>query len=123
VWSTTPAAKEIRRKQKILRDAGIRGIWFVRLRRNRRYNDGNFIKEWETPVFGFRMMEDSSTFTVSKFGVKLDQFIAGMLSGKLAWVPQKKDSAKPWEDRTCLTDVTFVTLFTAIFTWLNWIWI
>jgi competence protein CoiA len=90
VWSTTPAFEEIKRKQKILRDAGIRGIWFVRLRKNRRYDDENFINEWETPVFGIRMMEDSSSFTVSKFGVKLDHFIAGMLSGKLAWVPQKK---------------------------------
>ena len=90
VWSSTPAASEIKRKQKILRDSAIRGIWFVRLRQNRRYDDGNFINEWETPAFGIRMMEDTSSFTVSKFGVNLDHFIVGMLSGKLAWVPQKK---------------------------------
>jgi|TARA_R110001632_G_scaffold60284_3_gene146395 competence protein CoiA len=87
-WSEQTLEEFLRRTKKYT-ESGIRCAWLFRLKGNRRYSESDFVDRYDLPYFGFRVEE--SEYKVCRFGVSVQQFVRGMLNGKLVCAPAKKD--------------------------------
>jgi hypothetical protein len=87
-WSPQTKDEFIRRQEKY-KASGVRAAWLYRLRGNRDYYRMDIPYEYETPVFGIRYRESSKDLYVPQFDVSVDDFVSGMLQGKLKWIPIK----------------------------------
>lgn len=85
-WSHQTRAEFERRTQKYL-SSGVRCAWLFRLHRSRRYMSKDFEDAYNLPYFGFRDWCDG--YQISRYKVSLEEFVAGMLSGKLVCHPSR----------------------------------
>ncbi|MCY4403136.1 MAG: competence protein CoiA family protein [Candidatus Poribacteria bacterium] len=81
-WSSQTEIEFKRRQEKYIR-SGIRTAWLYKLRHNQEY----FPTNYETPAFGIQYKKDSNEMHVPQFNQTIDDFVRGMLSGKLKWKP------------------------------------
>lgn len=87
---------EFRRRQEKYIASGIRSAWLYRLRGNRDYFQTEIPYEHRIPVFGMRYRDNNKELYVPQFDVSVENFVSGMLQGKLKWFPStgEKLSAK-----------------------------
>lgn len=83
--------EEFFRRQKKYAESGVRAAWIFKLRSNKEYLRDELPYEHKTPVFGIKYRPDSKQLYVPQFGVSIEAFVDGMLSGKLNWSPQKDE--------------------------------
>lgn len=92
VQLSSQTREEFIKRQNKYRSSGVRAAWLYRLKQNKEYyvHDSNGIPhERATPVFGIKYLPNSKDFYVPQFEVSIDDFIRGMLHGKLKWSPMK----------------------------------
>lgn len=92
-WSSQ-TINEFKRRQGKYRSSGVRAAWLYRLKQDKEYyvhyiND--IPHERETPVFGVKYLPNSKDLYVPQFEVSIDDFIRGMLHGKLKWSPMRDE--------------------------------
>lgn len=91
-WSSQ-TNEEFRRRQSKYKLSGVRAAWLYRLKGNNKYYVGQYSgsipNEHETPVFGIKYRPNSKDFYIPQFEVSIDDFVRGMLNGKLKWSPVK----------------------------------
>lgn len=88
-WSNQTLDEFLRRTERYKR-SGVRCLWLFRLRGNRNYKASDFIESRDLPYFGFRA-EDCG-YTVSRYGIPVQEFVKGMLTGELVCAPMKNHS-------------------------------
>lgn len=70
------------------RRSGVRAAWFVKYSA-RRANQAGYLVSQDVPQFAIEVSDEGAVF-LPQFGVGLDEFVAGMLSGDLKWVPAQE---------------------------------
>lgn len=78
-------------RQSRYRRSGVRAAWFVKYSAAQSNRSGHLVSK-EVPQFGIEISEEGTVF-LPQFGVALDEFVAGMLSGELQWVPAQEVTA------------------------------
>lgn len=96
-WSSQ-TQDEFRRRQDKYDSSDVRAAWLYRLKNNKEYsvshynsNDDDLPYEHKIPVFGIKYRPDSKDLYVPQFDVSIDDFVRGMLQGKLKWSPIKEE--------------------------------
>lgn len=85
-WSPQTVAEFNRRQEKYI-SSGIRTAWLYKLRRNQEHLPAKY----ELPAFGIEIKSDSSEMSVPQFNLPMDEFVRGMLEGKLKWRPKQNE--------------------------------
>ena len=83
-WSPQTESEFKRRQEKYNR-SGVRTAWLYKLRHNQEY----FPTGHEIPAFGIQYEKDSDEMYVPQFNQTIDDFVHGMLIGKLKWRPHE----------------------------------
>lgn len=86
-WSQQ-VIEDYRARQARYARSGVRAAWLVR----RMPTEGTFRSEvranHELPIFAISIPEGGASFEVPRFGVGLEAFVTGMLTGSLRWAPR-----------------------------------
>lgn len=90
-WSPQ-TTDEFKRIQEKYTSSGVRAAWLYKLRGNKEYYQSDIPHARETPVFGIKYRKNSKDLYVPQFDTSVDDFVSGMLQGKLRWFPTKKDN-------------------------------
>ena len=83
-WSPQTEIEFTKRQEKYSR-SGVRTAWLYKLRHNQEY----LPTEHEIPAFGIQHKKDSDEMHVPQFNETIDDFVQGMLTGKLKWRPHE----------------------------------
>ena len=83
-WSPQTETEFKRRQEKYIRSC-VRTAWLYKLRHNQEY----FPTNYEIPAFGIQYKKDSNEMYVPQFNQTIDDFVRGMLTGKLKWRPHE----------------------------------
>lgn len=83
-WSSQTKAEFERRQNKYIA-SGIRNVWLYRLR----HNQDSFPTRYKIPAFGIQYRKDSDEMYVPQFKETIDDFVQGMLTGRLKWRPHE----------------------------------
>jgi competence protein CoiA len=89
-WSAQ-TLNEFKRRQALFTASGVRAAWLYKIRRNQEYYQTEIPVERETPAFAIKYRKDSKDIYVPEFDASVDDFVGGMLQGKLKWFPTPKD--------------------------------
>ncbi|MCW5602598.1 competence protein CoiA family protein [Nitrosomonas sp.] len=90
-WSYQ-TSDELKRRQNKYISSGVSATWLYRLKQNKEHYvhySNDIPHEYETPVFGMKYRPDSKELYVPQFEVSINEFVRGMLNGKLKWSPMK----------------------------------
>jgi hypothetical protein len=90
-WSPQ-SINEFKRRQLLYTSSGVRAAWLYKIRSNQEYYQTEIPVERETPAFAIKYRKDSKELYVPEFNASVDDFVGGMLQGKLKWFPTKKDN-------------------------------
>lgn len=90
-WSPQTKDEFIRRQEKY-KASDVRAAWLYRLHGNRDHCQRDIPYEYETPVFGIKYRKRSKDLYVPQFDASVDDFVSGMLQGKLKWFPIKGET-------------------------------
>ena len=85
-WSPQTETEFKRRQQKYI-TSGVRTAWLYKLRRNQEY----LPVVYEIPAFVIQIKSDSGEMYVPQFDLSIDEFVRGMLDGKLKWRPKPNE--------------------------------
>ena len=85
-WSSQTETEFKRRQEKYIA-SGVRTAWLYKLRRNQDY----LPTVYEMPAFGIQIKSDSGEMSVPQFDLSIDEFVRGMLEGKLKWRPKRNE--------------------------------
>lgn len=85
-WSPQTETEFKRRQEKYIA-SGVRTAWLYKLRRNQDYLPAVY----EIPAFGIQIKSDSGKMSVPQFDLLIDEFVRGMLAGKLKWRPKQNE--------------------------------
>lgn len=84
-WSHQTNGEYLRRTEKYT-NSGVRCAWLFRLNGRKSISDSNYIEAERLPYFGFRHKDGH--FNIARYETPVDEFIRGMLTRKLAWLPK-----------------------------------
>ena len=85
-WSPQTETEFKRRQEKYIA-SGVRAAWLYKLRRNQDYLPAVY----GIPAFGIEIKSDSGKMSVPQFDLPIDEFVRGMLEGKLKWRPKQNE--------------------------------
>lgn len=97
-WSHQTIDEYLRRTEKYTK-SDVRCAWLFRLKGKREYYRSDFVESYLLPYFSFRHKDDE--FVVTRYDTPIQDFVIGMLSGHLAWLPKKNDFLNT---RICYTE-------------------
>lgn len=83
-WSQQTTDEFIRRQKKY-ESSGVRAAWLFKLRSNQSYHYLDLPHSRDTPVFGMKYQSDTKDLYVPQFGKSIEEFVNGLLAGKLRW--------------------------------------
>ena len=88
-WSHQSRDEFIRRQKKYI-GSGVRAAWLFKLKSNKEYWIDDIPYQFDTPVFGMKMKPNGvENLFVPQFDVAVEEFVEGMLQGKLEWSPRE----------------------------------
>jgi competence protein CoiA len=85
-WSHQTNAGFVRRQNKYAA-SGVRAAWIFKLSGNKLYRNNELPYDQATPVFGIKYRPNTKDLFVPQFDKSIEDFVDGMLSGKLNWGP------------------------------------
>lgn len=90
-WASQ-SVDEFKRRQALFAASGVRAAWLYKIRSNQEYYLTEIPVERETPAFAIKYRKGSKELYVPEFDATIEDFVGGMLQGKLKWFPTRKDT-------------------------------